>query len=80
MSSNMYQRCNHGEIFGATSAIMGRICPPLVWNRVKVSESLGATAVAPFAPVDTSLLGNTNTEYTILITGIPIETAINVLS
>ena len=25
------------------------------WNRVKVSENLGATAVVPVAPVDTSL-------------------------
>ena len=25
------------------------------WNRVKVSENLGATPVAPVAPVDTSL-------------------------
>ena len=29
---------------------------PLGWNRVKVSENLGVTAVAPIAPVDTSLL------------------------
>ena len=29
---------------------------PLGWNRVKVSENLGATAVALVAPVDTSLL------------------------
>ena len=28
---------------------------PPGWNRVKVSENLGATAVAPVAPVDTSL-------------------------
>ena len=34
--------------------MVGRICPP-GWNRVKVSENLGATAVAPVAPVDTSL-------------------------
>ena len=27
----------------------------LGWNRVKVSENLGATAVTPVAPVDTSL-------------------------
>ena len=25
------------------------------WNRVKVSENLGATAVVPVTPVDTSL-------------------------
>ena len=35
--------------------MVGRICPPPGWNRVKVSENLGATAVAPVAPVDTSL-------------------------
>ena len=29
--------------------------PPPGWNRVKVSENLGATAVATIAPVDTSL-------------------------
>ena len=28
---------------------------PPGWNRVKVSENLGATLVAPVAPVDTSL-------------------------
>ena len=33
----------------AESALLG-------WNRVKISESLGATAVAPVTPVDTSLL------------------------
>ena len=32
----------------------GQICPP-GWNRVKVSRNLGATAVVPVAPVDTSL-------------------------
>ena len=26
------------------------------WDRVKISENLGATAVAPVAPADTSLL------------------------
>ena len=31
---------------------------PNGWNRVKVSENLGATAVAPVALVDTSLLGS----------------------
>ena len=44
------QRCNHGDIFGATSAMVGQNLPPLGWNRVKVSENLGATAVAPVAP------------------------------
>ena len=34
--------------------MVGRICPP-GWNRVKVSENLGATAVALVAPVDTCL-------------------------
>ena len=33
---------------------LGRICPP-GWNRVKVSENLGATPVSQVAPVDTSL-------------------------
>ena len=28
---------------------------PPGWNRVKVSENLGATSVAPVAPVNTSL-------------------------
>ena len=45
---------NHRENLGATAPMVGRICPP-GWNRVKVSENLGATAVAPVAPVDTSL-------------------------
>ena len=43
---------NHGKNLGATSAMVGRICPPPGCNRVKVSQNLGATAVAP---VDTSL-------------------------
>ena len=46
---------NHGENLVATSAMVGRICPPPGGDRVKVSENLGATAVAPVAPVDTSL-------------------------
>ena len=45
---------NHRENLGATAPMVGRICPP-DWNRVKVSENLGATAVASVAPVDTSL-------------------------
>ena len=49
------QRCNLGEIFGATSAMLGRICPPPGWNRIKVSENLCATAVTPVFPVVTSL-------------------------
>ena len=51
---NMQQGRNHGENLGSTSAMVGRICPPPGWDRVKVSENLGATAVAPVAPVDTS--------------------------
>ena len=50
------QGCNHGENLGSTSAMVGRICPP-GWDRVKVSENLDATAVAPVAPADTSLNG-----------------------
>ena len=44
---------NYGKIFGATSAMVGRICPPPGLNRVK--ENLGATGVAPVTPVNTSL-------------------------
>ena len=43
--------CNHGENLGSTSAMVGRID----WDRVKVSENLGVTAVAQVAPADTSL-------------------------
>ena len=50
-----FQGRNHGKNLGATSAMVGRICPPPGCNRVKVSQNLGATAVAPVAPVDTSL-------------------------
>ena len=42
------------EFFGATSAVVGRICL-LGWNRVTVSENVGATAVVPVAYVVTSL-------------------------
>ena len=35
--------------------MVGRICPP-GWDRVKVSENLGATAVAPVAPVAPGLI------------------------
>ena len=56
MSHDTHQGCNHGKNLGATSAMVGRICPPGC-NRVKVSQNLGATAVAPVAPVDTSLEG-----------------------
>ena len=34
--------------------MVGKICPPSE-DRVKVSENLGATSVAPVAPVITSL-------------------------
>ena len=40
----------------------GRICPS-DWNRVKVSEILGETAVAPVATVDTSLMVISATKY-----------------
>ena len=36
--------------------MVGRICPPPGEDRVKISENLGATSVAPVAPVDTSLV------------------------
>ena len=53
------QKCNHREILGATSAMVGQNLLPPGWNRVnlmvKVSENLGATAVAPVAPAVTSL-------------------------
>ena len=45
---------NCGKNLGVTSAMVGRICPP-GGNRVKVSENLGATRVAPVGPVDISL-------------------------
>ena len=35
--------------------MVDRVCPP-GWDRVKVSENLGVTAVAPVAPADTSLV------------------------
>ena len=47
---------NREENLDATAPMVGRICPPPGWNRVKISENLGATAVAPVAPVDSSLL------------------------
>ena len=42
--------------------MVGRICPP-GGDRVKVSENLGATSVAPVAPVDTSLRPRAATKY-----------------
>ena len=58
MLANGTQGRNHRENLGSTSAMVGRICPPPPpgWDRVKVSENLGATAVAPEAPADTSLV------------------------
>ena len=53
-NSYAIQGRNHGKNLGATSAMVGRICPTGC-NRVKVSQNLGATAVAQVAPVDTSL-------------------------
>ena len=54
------QRCNSGEIFGATSAMLGQNLPPLPpgWNRVKISENLGATGVTLVSPVVKSLICN----------------------
>ena len=37
------QRCNRGEIFGATYSMLGAESAPPGRNRVKVSENLGAT-------------------------------------
>ena len=48
---------NHRENLGASAPMVGRIYHP-GWNRVKVSETFGATAVIPIAPVDTSLTVN----------------------
>ena len=57
--SQIYKRVwiqgrNHRKMLATTSAMVGRICP-LGWDRVKVPENLGATGVAPVAPVVTSL-------------------------
>ena len=46
---------NHRENLVATSAMVGRICPPGE-DRVKVSENLVGTAVVPVAHVGTSLM------------------------
>ena len=40
MTWDFLKWCNRGEIFGATSAMLGRICPP-GWSRVKASENVG---------------------------------------
>ena len=52
--SYILQGRNDRKNLGATAPMAGRICPP-GWNRVKVSETLGATAVVPIALVDASL-------------------------
>ena len=60
---NDIQGRNRWEILDATSAMVGRICPPPPdRNRVKVSENLGATSVAPVAPVVTSLISSLATK------------------
>ena len=41
---------NHEENLDATYAMVGRICPPPGGDRVKVSQNLGATQVAPVHP------------------------------
>ena len=47
---------NRRENLDATTAMVGRICPPPPGgDRGKVYENLGATSVALVAPVDTSL-------------------------
>ena len=50
---------NRWKFLAATSAMVGRICPPppppIGWDRVKVFRNVGATRVAPVAPVVTSL-------------------------
>ena len=50
----LVQGRNSRENLDATSAMVGRICPP-GGDKVKVSENLDATSFAPVAPVDTSL-------------------------
>ena len=47
---------NCGKILAVTSAMVGKNLPPFGWDRVKVSENLGATAVAPVTPAVTSRL------------------------
>ena len=46
------------ENLDATSGMEGKICPPPGGDRVKLSENLGATSVAPVAPADTSLMNS----------------------
>ena len=50
----MQQGRNRRENLDATSAMVGKICPP-GGDMVKAFENLGATEVAPVAPVDASL-------------------------
>ena len=53
--ANDFQGRHHRENLDATFVMVGRICPP-AGDRVKVSENLGVTEVAPVAPVDKSLI------------------------
>ena len=55
---------NHRGNLGASAPMVGRICHP-GWNRVKVSEYLAVTAVAPVTTVDTSLDQNLMTEASV---------------
>ena len=48
--------------FGGAGSKWWAESAPLGWNRVKVSENLGATAVAPVALVDTCLVLHANKE------------------
>ena len=52
--TNAKQGHHHKENLDAPCAMVDRSCP-LGGDRVKESENLAATAVAPGAPVDTSL-------------------------
>ena len=56
------QRCMRRNIFGATYAMVGKICTP-GWNRINASENLGATMVIPvhpcgYIPISTSVVSN----------------------
>ena len=50
-----FQGRNHRENLGSRPLRWWAESAPPGWDRVKVSENLGATAVAPVAPADTSL-------------------------
>ena len=57
----MYQGCNHrgNRCDRARENVSYNLCDGrqnIGWDRVKVSENLGATSVAPVAPVVTSLV------------------------